>query len=313
MIHRVDFFPFPGLSSPHLQTIVTHFTPSGKPPSSVPVLIKLFDEDLLSCHISEPENVKDTTPTIVMVHGLGGSHESGYLIRLTNKFLVAGYRIVRVNLRGCGSGKGLANRPYNGGTSQDIFAVMKYLKEHYPHSRKALIGFSLGGNIVIKLAGELGPSARHFFSKVIAVCPTLDLFDTVKKLEKGFNRVYHQFYMRHLLKQAKYWLKGGSVNSIYEYDEKVTAPFWDYKSAHDYYEKCSSINFVPRIEVPCNILFSEDDPIIDFGMLYDAHLPENVNVYISSHGGHLGFLGWNEHHKDYFWMDYLLFKWLQNK
>lgn len=314
MIKNINFKPLPGLSSPHLQTILSHFGPMGVAPLSVPVLIKLDDGDLLSCHISNPliqVNQKGEIPTIVMLHGLGGSHESCYLIRLAKKFFDEGYRVVRINMRGCGSGEGLAARPYNGGTSEDIFAVLKYLKGQYPHSNTTLIGFSLGGNIVLKMAGELGIRAKQYFNRLIAICPTVDIYHAVKCLEKKSNWIYHRFYLQHLLRQSKDWMMGKTVSTIYEYDEKITAAHWGYKSAAEYYDKCSSANFIGKIEVPCDLLFANDDPFIDFRPIYELKLPPHVRVFLTEHGGHMGFLGWTGNKNDYYWMDHILLEWIR--
>lgn len=305
---QMEFQPAFGFSSPHLQTILSPFGMHGKAPPSEELIVSLDDGDCLSCHISCPKNHEKPQKIVVMVHGLGGSYLSGYLIRLSRKIYQRGDCAVRVNLRNCGSCE--ATLPYNGGTSHDIFTVLKVLKERFPQTSIILLGFSLGGNIMLKLAGELGDNANRYMSQLIAVCPTIDLYHAVQHIEKKGHWFYHQYYLSHLLKQSKKWTRNLSVKSIYEFDDKVTAPLWGYKNAMDYYKKCSSSAFIDKIFVPTRILFAEDDPFIDCHLLDQITIPPCVEIYATQHGGHMGFLGWAGKEHGYYWMDKIIMKWI---
>lgn len=304
---NLDFHPFPGLKSPHLQTIVGRFLFQGSAPDSQEFKVHLDDGDCLSCQLSLQPSPSDNTKMIVMIHGLGGSHTSGYLIRLSRKFHQMGHSVLRVNLRNCGSGTGLAKKPYNAGTSQDVAQILAVLKERFPSLPVILIGFSLGGNLVLKLAGELGVKAEELMNQVIAVCPTLDLYCSVNLIEKPSNWIYHRYYLSHLLEQGQKWINDISIKSIYEFDDRITAPQWGYKSAIDYYAKSSAKVFIPFIHVPTKILFAEDDPFVETNVLETISIPSSVAVFTTKRGGHMGYIGF----KPFFWMDDLLKKWIR--
>lgn len=310
-VHHTNFKPIPGISSPHLQMVLSQYCPNGRDPSSAPMLVNLDDGDRLSCEVTEPAHGKKCRAAVVLVHGLGGSHQSGYLIRLARKFSREDYRVVRVNMRGCGSGKGLCSKPYNAGASHDLLSVLKFLKKNHPKVPIILIGFSLGGNLALKLAGELREEGPKLLQFLIAVCPILDMYESVKRIETKALRLYHHYYLSYLLKQAKPWLTDYPVRSLYEFDDKVIAPIWGYMGAMDYYYRCSSIQFIEHIKVPCYLLFAEDDPFIDYKILDRMNIPDNISVWVSKYGGHMGFLGWEKGQKGIYWMDHKLLEWVK--
>ncbi|MBS4165472.1 MULTISPECIES: alpha/beta fold hydrolase [unclassified Neochlamydia] len=308
MLSKLNFQPLFGLSSPHVQTTLPTFLANGKAPPSYEILVSLEDGDQLSCYLSNPHPGKPPTKIVVMVHGLGGSYQSGYLLRLSRKIYQAGHCAMRVNLRSGGVSK--AKRPYHGGTSQDILSVLKWLKIRFPTSSLVVIGFSLGGNIVLKLAGELGEEAVQYMDHLIAVCPPVDLHHAVQYIEKEAYWIYHKYYLARVLKQSQKWLKDLSIQSMYEFDDKVTAPLWGFKDAIDYYQHCSSIKFIHSIAISTYILFAEDDPFIDCYRIDYNHIPSNVNVYMTRYGGHMGFLGWAGKEHGCHWMDKTLMDWI---
>jgi predicted alpha/beta-fold hydrolase len=302
---QLTFRPYPGLSSSHLQTIIGAFRPPGTPPPSERILVPLEDGDLLSCEVSIPVSWSEEQKTVVLVHGLGGSHTSPHMVRISRKFYRQGYRVVRVNLRGCGSGKGLANKTYYGGASHDIRCVLEFFKQRAPKSPHYTVGFSLGGNIILKLAGELGKQARDLVFGFIAICPPLDLAKSVRLIERY--PFYHVYYLNKLRKQARFWLEK-KVRSLYEFDDTFTAPMWGYSGADEYYRYCSSIQFLPRIAHRCHLLFAEDDPFVDIGDL--PSLPDQVHAFSTKFGGHMGFIGKTEKAHRSFWLDQVLIDWV---
>lgn len=292
MFKPLNFHTFPGIRSPHVQMFLANFGPTGLEPVSRPELIRMSDGDLLSCEISTPLQWLPEDPTVVMVHGLGGSHLSGYMIRQSRKFYHNGMRVVRVNLRGCGSGKGLNKLPYNSGTSHDIYDVLKTLKAKSPHSPITLVGFSLGGNVILKMAGEHGLEIQKLVRKLIAVCPPLDIEHCVTRISRRRNWAYHKYFLNSILDQGWKWIQEHSIRSIQEYDDKITAPLWGYANAKDYYDKCSSSKFIGNIQVPGDLIFAADDPFIDHNILSRVQLPSHLNAWLSPIGGHMGFIGW---------------------
>lgn len=312
MLKHLSFDPLPGLSSPHAQTILASFSRPGSPPPSTPLLVPLEDGDTLYCQVSLPPTWLETEKTVVMIHGLGGSDASNYMIRISRKLYETGYRVVRINLRGCGSGSNLARLPYHGGSSGDVFSVLQTLKQQTPFSPITLLGFSLGGNIALKLSGELGEDGTSLLQRTIAVCSPIDLGETVLLLSKPRNRLYHRYYLDQLVSQGQRWTKGREINSLYEFDNTVTAPTWGFKDASEYYAKSSSRSHIPNIKHSCYLLFTADDPFVDYQQILKISIPSWVKVYLCKKGGHMGFLGWAGMAHRYFWLDQLIMDWVEN-
>jgi uncharacterized protein len=311
MYNEIEFNPLPGLSSGHLQTICAVFSPTGEAPPAEELIVPLKDGDFLSCHASTPLTWQQNQKTVVLIHGLGGSHESNYMIRMSRKLYDVGFKVVRINLRGCGTGVGFSNLPYNAGNSSDILDVLKELKRLSPFSPIVLVGYSLGGNIALKLAGELEEDASTYCQRVIAVCPPVDLEISVRNMTKGFNKFYQRYYLENLCKQASSWVKGRKIHTLNEFDDVVTAVAWGFKSGAEYYRLSSSNRFLPDIRLRCDILFAVDDPIIDYRLIEKTKISPNTNIWVARGGGHNGFLGWADNHGVH-WLDRQLLAWICN-
>lgn len=319
-MHReLPFDPFPFISGSHPQTIIGSFLNWHSEPSSITRLIPLSDGDKIAIEVTTPHDWKPTNRTVIMVHGLCGSHRSGYLVRMTKRLTAKGMRCVRFNMRGCGTGRGHAKQIFHSGRSEDLLQVMEALKKEEPESPIIIMGFSLGANIVLKLAGELNEKAIGVIEQFIAVSPPADLFLCVKYLNTRKNRFYEKYFvrllkmnvrMRHELFPDLPKIDLPKDLTIYEFDELYTAPQSGFKNAMEYYEKCSSKNLIPHIKVPCRILFSEDDPLICSTTLDDLNLPDNVHLYKSKRGGHMGFLATPGKGRDFHWMDQQLEAWI---
>ncbi|MDE3048039.1 MAG: alpha/beta fold hydrolase, partial [Verrucomicrobiota bacterium] len=171
MAYELPFDPYPFLDDPHKQTIISSMVNFLFEPPSDEKRVKLPDGDVISLQVTTPRGWEPKKGTVVMVHGLCGSHQSPYMVRITKHLAQMGIRSVRYNMRGCGTGFGLAKNIYHSGRSDDLFECLKVLKIEHPDSPTVLIGFSLGGNIVLKLAGELGTLAPYFLDRVFAVSP----------------------------------------------------------------------------------------------------------------------------------------------
>jgi uncharacterized protein len=319
MSQELPFDPFPFISDPHQQTIISSLINLIFDPSSESRIVNLQDGDRLCVEITTPEHWQPNGMTVVMVHGLCGSHRSPILVRMAKKLEPLNLRIVRVNLRGCGTGKGLAKHMYHCGQSDDIFEVIKQLKKETPDSPFVLIGFSLGGNLVLKMGGELGDLAKQFLAGLIAISPPVDLHSSVAMLGKPENSFYDQYFSRLLRADVKYRqkkfkdlprVKLPRHFKLIEFDEFFTAPQYGFKSAMDYYNKCSAGPLVENIGVPCKILLAEDDPIISSSSLDIYQLPSNVIVFKTKKGGHMGYLGNPSEGKGLYWLDSLLTDWI---
>lgn len=317
----IPFRPLPLLSGPHVQTILGSILPvAGEPPSET-WFMELDDGDKLALEVSTPSSWTNDQPTVFMVHGLCGSHRSKYLIRMARKIYSRGVRAVRMNLRGCGSGSGLARNIYHSGRSDDVLAALTSVHDTAPTSPLSLVGFSLGGNIVLKLAAELTSRARDILRQVIAVAPPADLLRCSQLLEQPRNRLYNRHFTKLLLKDVKQRHRQypdlppitlPRRLTLYEFDDLYTAPRSGFTGAIDYYTSCSSAPLVPRIEIPCTILFAEDDPVIDANVFKNITLPPSVRVERVTHGGHLGYLGVPWSPGGYRWLDRQLLEWLDD-
>lgn len=204
MNYELPFEPFFLLSGPHHQTILGSLIYYFFDPASEQRIIDLPDGDKLSVEISMPKGWKANGLTVILVHGLCGSHRSPYLVRMVKRLEPLGIRVVRINLRGCGSGKGLAKHMYHCGRSEDVFEVIKQLKVETPDSPFVLIGFSLGGNIALKMGGELGSLGKNFLSGLIAVSPPVDLYSSILMLGKADNAIYEKYFIRLMCADVRY-------------------------------------------------------------------------------------------------------------
>jgi predicted alpha/beta-fold hydrolase len=240
--------------------------------------------------------------TVVIVHGLEGSSDSGYMLGIAEKGLAAGMNVVRMNQRNCGGTEGLSPTLYHSGRSGDVAAVAKHLIHIDKISRLALVGFSMGGNLVLKLAGEWGREGPQPFRTVVAVCPALDLAASADALHIGRNRLYEQYFLaqlrRRLREKARLFpgefdvSRLDGISTLREFDDRITAHYCGFEGASDYYARSAASNVVDRIAVPAFILHAANDPFIRI-------LPETRRKIVSNphitfleteDGGHCSFI-----------------------
>lgn len=315
-----QFRPFRLFTGKHTQTIIGTMFSFAFEPQSETRYIDLPDGDQIAIEVTTPEGWTPDRPTVCMLHGLCGSHRSTYLVRMANKLARHNIRSIRMNMRGCGSGKGKARNIYHSGCSHDFKVVLEKLHEETPDSPITLIGFSLGGNIVLKLAGELSVSDEtHLIHHVISVSPPVDLNASVELLDHPENGLYARYFMHHLLaeidERRKLFPDVEDPKLPKElnfklFEELYIAPNAGFASQEDYHMQCSAAPLVSKITVPCHILFAKDDPIISCKALDPYHLPSNVHVTITNHGGHMGFIGSPLDVGGFHWMDTMLMKWM---
>lgn len=315
--NQPDFKPFPLFTGCHSQTIAASFLTFSRNPSSTTRFVHLTDGESITYEESIPANWKPTDPTVIMVHGLCGSHRSPYLVRIAKKLEKKSLRTIRINLRGCGTGKGYARRMYHVDSSNDIWHALNKIKQEVPDSPLIVMGFSLGGNIILKMAGDWGKEAKKLISKLIAINPPIDMNASVQRLSK--NKVYERYFMRHLRSDVIYRhtyfedlppIEIPTDMSLIEFDEFYIAPQSGYSSAEEYYHASSSGRLIPEIQVDCHILFAKDDPIVDCNVISDAQAPPNIEILVTEQGGHLGYLGIPGLEGGFHWMDTILLQWI---
>jgi len=320
MFEELPFEEHRFFTGANFQTIMGSFFHFAGEPLSQTKLLTLPDGDKMSLEITTPNGWTDSDKTVVLVHGLCGSHKSTYMIRLANHFQKVNVRTVRLNMRGCGSSSGLAKKPYHMGRSDDVLFALKYLIKEAPNSSITLIGFSMGANVVLKLGGELGAQSKGLLNQIISISPPADIIANMKKFRQPSGRFYEKFFLRSLLKEViarkKLFPDLPDVEfpknlTFNHFDDLYTAPLSGFDGATDYYTKSSSKKYVPEIAVKCRILFAKDDPVVDPHLLDDLTLPKNVKLYKTEKGGHLGFFSRKKHglHGNR-WMDHILDQWI---
>lgn len=254
---------------------------------------------LCHCHW-QPK--REEALTVLVVHGLEGSSDSGYAMGVAQKGMAAGMNVVRVNQRNCGGTDHLAPTLYNSSLSGDVAAVARNVVEQDKVRGFALAGFSMGGNLVLKAAGEWGAQAPPEFRAVVAVCPAMDLAASADALHVPGNRIYEAYFMRKLRRRfrnkAKLFpgqfdtgrLRG--VRSLREFDDKITAYYCGFTGAVDYYARASASNVVDRIAVPGLILHASNDPFVRLIPETRRKISANPNLTFieSADGGHCSFL-----------------------
>lgn len=296
------FEPRRGLHGGHLQTLAGFFlTRRVRLPQPEERLIEVDEGVKVLCHCHWQRD-RSSCLTIVVVHGLEGSSESEYMVGIADKGLAAGMNVVRMNQRNCGGTDGLAPTLYHSGLSADVAAVVRSLVEQDKITRFALAGFSMGGNLVLKAAGEWGREAPAGFRAVAAICPALDLAASADALHLPGNRLYEYYFIwklrRRLRGKARHFpghfdlsrLRG--VRSLRDFDDRITAHYCGFASATDYYARAAAANVVDRIAVPTMILHAANDPFIRILPETRRKILANPNITFveTRDGGHCSFI-----------------------
>jgi hypothetical protein len=319
------FQPHRGLSNGHLQTIVGNYLP--RPPFRVAGMAETVEVDpedgsLVLCHCHwQAEQVRAGRLTLVLVHGLEGSSDSRYMQGITARAWEAGFNVIRMNMRNCGGTDALTPTLYHSGLSGDLGIVVRHYSQRFSLEEVALVGYSMGGNLVLKLAGEWGNQAP--LCAVAAVCPAIDLAPGADALHEPLNRIYELNFLRRL--KARYARKRrlfpasyapaaeiGSVRSIREFDHKIVSRHCGFRDADDYYYRAASARVVDRIAVPTFILHALDDPFIRLLPETRAKIVANPNITFveTLHGGHCAYLS-NDPGNNIHWAEATLIRFLQ--
>jgi predicted alpha/beta-fold hydrolase len=320
MIPTPRFRPHPLIIGGHAQTIVGRYLPT-KPLEihSTRHRIPLGDGDQLVVEESVPESWTEQSPTVVVVHGLAGTADADYVVRLSRRLYRMHVRIVRVNLRGAGRGAGLAAQVYHAGRTGDLRAVADWVNAVAPVSPIGLVGFSLGANLVLKLAGEAATDPIKNLDCVCAASPPADLAACCRYLQRLGGRHYDRNLTRLLVRLVERLherrpelgpagLEG--VGTLLEFDERYTARRNGFKSADDYYAQSSANRFVGRISIPGLVVHARDDPFIPPAPVERCDWPNGIEFDLSAHGGHLGFISRRPWLGDRRWLETRIAVWL---
>jgi len=308
------FAPRRFLRNGHIKTIAGNFLPRANHlPAPEAVLVEvspasdtqIATEVLCDCHW-QPAEVRAQRPTAIVVHGLEGSSDSQYVVGNASKLWRAGANVIRMNMRNCGGRNyEMARRSptlYHSGLSGDVDAVMRYFLEREELESIALIGYSMGGNLVLKLAGELGANAPRQLHSVVGVSPAIDLGPSANALHRPENRLYELRFLRNLLKRFRHKVRlfprafdpnrTVGIGSLRDFDDRITALYSGFASAEDYYYRAAAARVVDRITVPTLILQALDDPFVTITPETLAKIDANPHITLlhTQHGGHCAFL-----------------------
>ena len=317
------FEPHPWIRGAHAQTIVARYWGGERPRLDATAHeVELPDGDRLLVLESVPATWESRRPTAVLVHGLAGSADAAYMVRVGRRLLVLGIRVVRINLRGAGAGFGFARGIYHAGRSDDLREVVDRLNERDPGSPIGLIGFSLGANLVLKLAAEASAVPVRGLDCVLAANPPIDLAACAQLMLRPENRLYDWNFVRWLCEMVRRLhdrfpelgpptLEG--VKTLYDFDDRYTAPRNGFGSADEYYRRCSLFNALARIPVPGLIVHAMDDPFVASQPLLRAERPAHLALELVPHGGHLGYLSRHPWQGDRRWLDARLAVWLKSR
>ena len=255
-----------------------------------------------------------TRPTLVLVHGLEGSSESGYMLGLAERAFSAGWNAIRLNQRNCGGTESLTPTLYNSGLSGDYRAVLFELIERDSLSEIFFAGYSMGGNLVLKMAGELAGGAPPQLRGIAAVCPCIDLALCADAVALPENFVYQWHFVRSLKDRMRRKAKlfpgqfdlgpMARVRTLREFDDVITAAYCGFRGASDYYARSSALRVAGEIQVPAFLLTAQDDPFVPFASFSDSALASNPRIVLTAphHGGHCAFIA-RDSGEERFWAE----------
>ena len=325
-LHTFDpppFEPHPFCRGGHLQTIMsigTRAEPVLHPNQHV---IPVSDGDSIVLHEDRPQDWRPENGSILMFHGLSGSHQSTYMIRLANRFTEAGLSVYRVDMRSAGVAAGLSRNISHSGRSDDVIAAIDFVSRRTDDGPMMAMGVSLGGHqllrAVCQLGGDIDPTPKWMdrLVRVAAVAPPTNLPRCAANMSRLSRRPYNRYFIRNLMENVspllaerpefKEFVAGPKPRTLIELDERLTAPLSGFASAQDYYEQCSVHEIVDRNMVPTLILAAADDPIVPIENFRntEANWPQTTTIYVTATGGHVGFI--DTQRKS--WMDRAIMKW----
>jgi uncharacterized protein len=317
----LELRPFvPLFRNPHLLTLAGNFWPRHIDTERFPSTRRdhrITPGTTVVAYEHQPET--PARAQLILLHGLEGSADAGYITSLAQDALERGFAVHRLNLRTCGGTEELCDTMYHSGLTSDTREVARRLKEA-TGTPVFLTGFSLGGNVALKLAGELGES--ELLAGVMAVSTPIELAESVRRLDKPANLLYARRFLDRLrarvrrkseLSPGNYSTQGlDQVKTMWEFDDRFTAPLFGFGTAENYYATQSAARYIDQIRTPTLVITAKDDPLVPFAS-YRRHFLDRspsgpVQLIATEHGGHLGFLSKS---RPRFWVDGIVLDWCE--
>lgn len=318
MLTKTTFKPAWWLSNSHLQTLYPALLRNAPdPPDYRRERLTTADHDFIDIDYCGT----GSQPLIILVHGLTGSSQSGYIKGLQSVLFKQGLRSAALNFRGCSGSSNNRARSYHSGETEDIHFLYQTLRQREPYTPLGVVGFSLGGNVVLKWLGEQGNQLDLFAAVAVSVPLLLGICAT--KLDNGFAKFYRvnllrelktymQIKLHHLehIGQAEEAMKIrelgdlSAIRSFWQYDDRVVAKLHGFNDVHDYYRRSSSRQYLKSISVPTLLIQAVDDPFMTTEVLPRLNeLSPQVHVEFTRHGGHVGFISGSVPFRPQYWLD----------
>lgn len=308
-----EFVPF--FRHAHLTTLAGNFWARGWNETRWPTTARLYATEP-GTQVLVHENSPHGRPLgdVVMMHGLEGSSQGGYMLSMARALLENGFRVHRMNMRGCGDTEHLTDTLYHAGLTHDV----RWLVERLAGPVFG-IGFSLGGNVMLKLAGELGAQSR--LQGVVSVSTPLDLHECVRAMARRENILYEarfitrlraRYKLRHRSRPERFPAEGlKGAWTVLAFDDRITAPHFGFGTAANYYATQSSLRYLEGIQVPTLLVQAKDDPLIPFHLYERQEVARHprFTLVAPDHGGHLGFIS---RARPRFWVDTVVTPWLSS-
>ena len=296
-----DFVPPWWATNRHVQTIFPRFLKKRTKLDYRKERLVLPDGDFVN--LIWAGDVQKSSGLIAMFHGLEGSIRSHYANDMMANFVKQGYAVVLMHFRGCGGEHNITPRTYHSGDTEDAWYFLNWLELQSPKIRKVAMGFSLGANMLLKLLSE--HPKQQIVKAAMAVSTPFNLEICSSSINQGFSRVYQAYLLKSMVKNLL--VKMGNMDygkllkvsesqikqfkTFRDFDEHITAPLYEFVDADDYYQKCSSRNFIKNIATPTLVLHAIDDPFMHESIVPDADvLSPSVCLEVSEKGGHVGFM-----------------------
>ena len=312
----VNFDPL--FRNPHWQAVAGHLWKRDGGEARFPIERRLFQtEPDVQVLVESQRPAGAAAGEIVMVHGLEGSGKAGYMRSLSAAALGAGFAAHRFHMRTCGGTEGLCRTLYHAGLTSDLLAVLRQFRTE-GRAPAFLVGFSLGGNVALKLAGEMGESARPLVRGICGVSAALDLAACANRISQPDNRFYERRFVRRMRarlcatgRYQKWNFRG--LHSVKDIDDRITAPSFGFGDAANYYQTQSAIRYLDGIRIPVLLIQAKDDTIVPFDIFATGGAPSGpranprIELLATEHGGHVGFIGRRPHR---FWADDAIMEWI---
>jgi len=297
------FEPHPWLRNSHAMTIAAVYWPRRFAlPDAEDRLFRVAEDSQLLGHCHWQEEKRRDLPVLAIVHGLEGSGNSNYVSGIAEKAYQRGFHVVRLNQRNCGGTEKLTPTLYNSGMSGDYRAVFEELTQNDGFTQIFFAGYSMGGNLVTKMAGEYGASVPRALRGVCGICPAIDLAACADTLEKRENYFYQRHFVKGLMERyarkaalfPKIYSSAGSgkIRTVREFDDAITGPCFGYRDAQEYYDAAGARKVVGQVRVPTLMITAQDDPFVPYESFLAALVEENpaIQFMAPEHGGHCAFI-----------------------